>query len=391
MEIPFDGLLTLLIFLVGIPALILQMISAAERRAVMKKGNLDVKAFLKKASIVVIVGLTMQFVLVLTLEADRLNIDKGKAVVEVVEQLVWIGLFGTLFYLVWQVSQDIPEQYGRREKIIEKITEDTKREATSKPLPRVGGEAFTDLANLGKQCDPGHEREMVVDAFKKLVLSIIADEKYNGDSFEELIEELVHMLVSNPEPKDLCCYDTAIKILAVILSTNNDFNSDGDKRRALHAISKLGRTLLEHFKSVEADNIILDYVDSVEFAILDSVGLLTEVSQTLFQIGICASDAGQDFIAVAALDKVTVLAENHQPLPEEFVADMLGLVAHLWVMDGSRQGFAVQKLEEVKGLLPQGLTQSIVDARAHCLRTMYFDTADNLEAMKKGLRSRKKK
>ena len=383
MEIPFDGLLTLLIFLVGIPALILQMISAAERQAVMKKQSLDVRISLLKALAFIIIGFVIQF----SLEYYFNKTDWKLAI----RQFVWVGLFGVLFYQVLQISWKIPEQYGRRDKIIEKLVKETKNETFSKLVPRVGGETFTDLANLGKQCEPGPEREMVVNALKDLVLEIVMNKKYKGDSFEELIEELVHMLVSNPEPKDLCCYDTTIKILSAILSANGSVDSDSDKRRTLHAISKLGRTLLEHFESVEADNIILDYVDSAEFAILNGAEMLTEVSQTLFEIGVCAIKLDQDFIAVAALDKLIVLAENRSPLPDEFVVDLLGLLSHFWMMDGSRKEFAIQKLDEIKELLPKGIKKSLDGAKAHCLKTMYFDTADNLEKMKKGLRSRKTK
>ena len=383
MAIPFDGLITLLVFLVGVPALILQLISVAERRVVVKRERMDVSKFLFWALLFFFVGLSVQ--IWATLNKDVL----GEINYNFIEQGTWVITFAILFVLVLKVSKQIPEQYGQREKIVEKLSQVILKESKNKG--HIGGTVFSDLANLGKQCDPGPEREMVVNAFKDLVQGIIADKKYSGDSFEELIEELVHMLVSNPEPKDLCCYDTSIKILAAILSVPGPINSDSDKQRTLHAISKLGRTLLEHFESVEADNIILDYVDSVEFAILDGTKMLTEVSQTIFEIGVCATGAGQDFIAIAALDKLTVLAENRSPLPNEFVADMLGLVAHLWVVEGSRREFAAQKLEEVKILFPKSLPQTIDDARIHCLRTMYFNTADNLEAMKKGLRRRKKK
>lgn len=372
MDIPFDGLLTLLIFLVGIPAIILQMISSAERRAVMKKQVLDVRNSLIWALVIIVFGFLLHFFLLFLTTGDWKQWGW---------QLIWVILFAILFAQVLRVSKKIPEQYGRREKIIEKLVEQTQREADSKTLPRVGGEAFADLANLGKQCDAGPEREMVVDAFKVLVQHIISDKRYDGDSFEELIEELVHMLVSNPEQKDLCCYDTAIKVMSAILSVNGTITSDSDKRRVLHAISKLGRTLLEHFESVEADNIILDYVDSVEFAILDSAEMLTDVSQTLFEIGACASSAKQDFIAVATLDKMTVLAESKSPWPKEFTADILGLISHFWTMGGSRQEFAMQKLEEIERLLPEDALSAMGDASAHCRRTLYFDTADNLKKM----------
>lgn len=372
MEIPFDGILTLLIFLVGIPALVLQLISAAERRAAMKKDALDVRSSLLIALAVIIVGLIAQFLLSLFLYRSA---DTNK---KLLEQLIWLGIFIPLIILVLGVAKRIPEQYGRREKIIDKLTQDVLRESEGKG--RIGGGTFNDLANLGKQCDPGQEREMVVNAFKELAKATYVHPQYQGDSFEGLIDELVHVLASNPEPKDLVNYDTAIKILSAILSADNHFGADHDKQRAVHAISKLGRTLIIHFDSVERDNIILDYIDSLEFA-LTKKAMLIEVSQALFEIGICAIEEQQDFMVVAALDKMTSLAEGYPPLPREFVADMLGLLAHFWARDGSRKEFANTKLCEVEKFLPKDLVSSLDEARLHCKQTMYFDVADELTQM----------
>lgn len=381
MQIPFDGIMTLLIFLVGIPAIILQLISSAERRAVIKKEGLDVRLFLKRALIILGIGLVTQFLFAFLLSGDKGTIRN------LVEQLIWLFIFIPLFYLVLRVSKQVPEQYGRREKIIEKLTQDVLRE--SKTKGRIAGGTFSDLANLGKQCEPGQEREMIISAFKDLVKSMLASPEYKGDSFEALIDELVHMLVSNPEPKDLSNYDTTIKILSAILSADNPLGADDDKQRTLHAISKLGRTLIIHFNSVERDNIILDYVDSLEFA-LSKKEMLTEVSQALFEIGVCAVKEGQDFMVVAALDRMTSLAENYLPLPHEFVADMLGLLASFWAKGGSRKELADLKLKEVEKLLPLDIVLSFEGARSHCMKTMYFDVADELTDMLETLRPRRK-
>lgn len=383
MQIPFDGIMTLLIFLVGIPAIILQLISSAERRVVAKKEGLDVNSFLIKAIIVLTIGMLLQFALTFALDKLKYN-DVTK---NLVEQSVWLCIFIALFILVLRVSKQVPEQYGRREKIIEKLTKDVLRE--SKIKGRIAGGTFSDLANLGKQCEPGQEREMIINAFKDLVKSMLASPEYKGDSFESLIEELVHMLVYNPEPKDLNNYDTTIKILSAILSADKRIRTSDDKQRALHAISKLGRTLIIHFNSVERDNIILDYVDSLEFA-LAKREMLTEVSQAIFEIGVCAVQEDQDFMVVAALDKMTSLAEHYAPLPDEFIADMLGLLASFWAKGGSRKELADLKLKEVKKILSKDIVLSLEGARSHCMKTMYFDVADELTELLETLRPQRK-
>lgn len=382
MQIPFDGIMTLLIFLVGIPALILQLISSAERRAVIKKEGLDVKSFLIKAIIVLAIGMSLQFGLTIVLN----SLNSKDVIKNLAEQFVWLCIFIVLFLLVLRVSKQVPEQYGRRERIIEKLAKDVLLE--SKTKSRIAGGTFSDLANLGKQCEPGQEREMVINAFKDLVKDTLGSPKYKGDSFEALIDELVHMLVANPEPKDLSNYDLTIKTLSAILS-HNQVETEDDKQRALHAISKLGRTLIIHFKSVERDNIILDYIDSMELA-LNKKGMLTEVSQALFEIGVCAIEEDQDFMVVAVLDKMTSLAEKYSLLPDEFVADMLGLLAYFWAKGGSRKEHANLKLIDVKKHLPKDLVLSFEVARSHCIKTMYFGVADELAHMRDALKLEKK-
>jgi hypothetical protein len=380
MEIPFDGILTLLIFLVGIPALVLQLISAAERRAALKKEGLDVRSSLIVALIVIALGLIAQF----SYSYFSNDSDARKSLVQ---QAIWLGTFIPLIILVLAVAKRIPEQYGRRERIIKNLTQDVLKDMHIRG--RIGGGTFNDLADLGKQCDPGQEREMVIEAFRDICKIMLKEQSYKGDSFEVLIDELVHVLASNPEPKDLRNYDTAIKTLSAILSADGHLETDDDKQRAVHAISKLGRTLIIHFKSVERDNIILDYIDTLEFA-LSKKAMLTEVSQALFEIGICAVEENQDFIVVAAVDKMTTLAESFPFLPNEFVADMLGLLAHFWAKSGSRREFAEAKLCEVEKFLSRDRISALEGAKIHCKQTMYFDVADELAQMMEISRGTKK-
>ena len=367
MEIPFDGILTLLIFLVGIPALVLQLISAAERRAAMKKGGLDVQSSLKIALFVIGIGLILQF--------GYAYWGKGNDIKSIVQQAIWLIVFVPLIVLALRVAKRIPEQYGRREKIVEKLTLGI-LDGLEKKI-RIGGGPFSDLANLGKQCDPGQEREMVVIAYKNIVKAVIAHPAYKGDSFEMLIDELVHMLASDPESKDLNNYEIAIKILSAILSAKPQMESGYDRRRAIHAVSKLGQTLIVNFKSVERDNIILEYIDSLELA-LPRQEMLTEVSQALFEIGVCAAGESHDFVYVAILDKMTALAEARSPLPSEFTTDFFGLLAHFWVEDGSRKNIEREKFDDVKKFLPGPIIPILETARTHLIKTMYFDEADKL-------------
>lgn len=236
---------------------------------------------------------------------------------------------------------------------------------------------------------------MVVKAFMEITKAVLADSRYVGDSFETFIDELTHMLAFNPEAKDLYNYRTAVEIFSSILAANHSTKAEDDRRRAVHAISRLGRTLIVNFQSVERDNVILAYVNSLDF-VLNRPHMLTEISQALFEIGLCAVDAGHDFVAVAALDKLTSLAERQvPPLPVEFVADLFGLMARYRAVDGSRMEYANRKYGETKAFLGKDAIQALKNAQTHLVKTIYFDEADKLgeliEALKPQQKSRQKK
>jgi len=254
----------------------------------------------------------------------------------------------------------------------------------------VGGGTFSDLSSLGKHCDPGQEREMVVVSFRDIVKNIISQSGYKGASFEMLVEDLVHMLASDPSPADLTNYDIAVETLSAILATSYKVERDEDLQRALHAVSKLGQSLVIHFKSVEKNHILLKSIDALELALARET-MLTEVSQALFEIGSCALEEKQDFVTAATLDRLTAMAGNHAPLPVEFVADLCGLLSHYWVLDGSRKKFVQIKFSEVKKYLPQNYMPLLKDARNHLIQTMYFDEADKLAKMIKEVKPKPRK
>ena len=375
MEIPFDAILTLLIFLVGIPAVILQLISAAERRVIVRKEKIDVNSFLLIAIGIFLIGFIFQLGL-----AWYANGKPEFQLEKLLEQIIWLFTFAALFGLALHVVKKIPEQFGQREKIIENLSKDILQDAGENC--KISGDAFDDLVNLGVQCEAGEEREMIVSQLSDFVLLLLSCENYNGDSFEQLIEELIRILVSNPTAQDLNCYALSIRMFSEILSHDATNLHMDDKRRALSAISLLGQTMLEHFKSVQADKLILDYVDTTELAALAEKDLLTDVSQVLFDLGICAANADQDFVAVAALDKLASLAEFHTPMPFEFSVDLLGLLSHFWVADKSRRIYAERKVARIESFLPKKLIPALEDAESHCYLTVQFDTADNLKEMR---------
>jgi hypothetical protein len=373
MEIPFDAIFTLMIFMVVTISSVLQAISPIERQVVQKKGRLDVRSFFRRAIWIVVIGIVAQAIYIWSTHIG----DPG-ANQQIVQQLIWMAVFGFLFYLAWIISQQIPQHYGRREKIVESLTQDILDELKNRRRLNVSGETFNDLANLGKHCEAGQEREIVVKAFMKIAQSVLADSRYGGDSFETFIDELTHMLAFNPEARDLYNYRTTMDIFSSILAADRSTTITDDKRRAVHAISRLGRTLIVNFQSVERDNVILAYINSFDL-VLNKPHMLTEISQALYEIGHSAMEAGHDFVAVSALDKLTSLAGRlSPPLPVEFVADLFGLLAHYRAMGGSRREFANRKFEETKAFLDENAIQALKDAQKHLVKTMYFEEADKL-------------
>jgi hypothetical protein len=371
MEIPFEGIIAFFLFIIGVPAFVLQFISPEERRVVLKpRFWKEMGFFLFLAFLIVIIA-----VIVRAMQEDNS-----------LENWIWGFMYLGLFLVTLWVAYRIPNHYGRREQIVTDLENQVSRSLQDKG--RLEERPLADLIGLGKQCDSGQEQELVLKALDELVEQACNCSKYRAGMLETVIDETVNMLISQPHPEEFHSFLIAINLLTRIVTSDQmpgGLENLVDHQRAVRALSALGQTMLSQVGySIGEDFILMGHVETLNLAYLKHPELLTDVSQALFETGSVALDSKNYLFAVAAMERLLTIVEDNQPVPDEASVDMLGLLAHFWTASTSSRAFAEMRLERVKaGIEP--LEEALEKATKHCQMTMEFETADKIMVMEKDL------
>lgn len=370
--IPFDGIITLLIFLIGIPALVLQFMAADVRRVIMKKITIP-----KEVATGGMVAFTIVVISIGFAEFSSIRQD-----------VVWSVMFLVLFMIVGYTTVQVQYKYGWREVVISSL-----KESATKKLHQTGGQLDTDdllnLIEIGKQSEAGPDREVVLKALQDLTNETCVHEDYHGDALVSLIDGLVKMLSIRPVAEDIQNYQIAVDILTMVLSSGSADQDSSliDQQHAVRALSALGQTFLSQIKlSISTDHILIDYEEALGLAVSHQPAMLTDVTQSLLEVGAVALEYGHYLFAVASFERLLSIIEEDSLKPDETLADLLGLAAHFWVSGASSRDFVQRRLSRIEDCLRETFPKSLEKARLHSQMTMRFDTADKLTQMGEELR-----
>lgn len=413
---PYDAISTFLVFIIGVPALVIQSMDEEVRRAVMKEPlALVIRAGLPFVLALGIVFAASAIILVpwpgeastapnvpiaptpgigAATSMDRIAVAVEKQIAQAEEdqraqnkrEQVWTVTIIVLALLTAAASGLVLYEYGSRDRVIIGLT----RPITTrlKKKGQLDEQALTVLIELGEQSQPGEDRQLVLVGMGKLAQQVREHQSYRGDSLEPLIDGLKTILVSDlaGNPKN---FRAAIGILQEILMTppTSPEQHSSDLFYAIRALSELSRAALMHIEQAsEIEHLVLVRTGSLQSATLLYPKALTEVSQALLEIGVAAIEKKQTLAAITALDKLFGLVEANPPASGELVADTLGLASHFWVDGDTARKYVEAKLASTKGDLEQTWRKALEAARDHCARTMQFEAADNLDKMIAGLR-----
>ena len=376
---PYDALGTFLVFLIGVPALVIQSMDAEVRRAVMKRS--------RAWRLVLRAGGPLLIALLIIVAAISFLVlsDAAPAQTELAAQYrqewVWSATLFVLTFWTAIASILVLYEFGIRDRVISGLVE-----PISKRLQKdgqVNEEALDVLVELGEQSQAGEDRQMVIEALGRLVRQTRTHTTYRGDSLEPLIDGLKNVLVSDSpgNPKN---FRTALVDLQEIVMTpprSTELRTT-DLFYALRALSELSRAAMANVKqSSEIEHMLIVCAGSLQLAAQLYPNATTEVSQVLFEMGIAAMAEGQTLAAMAALDKLFGLIEANPPASGELVADTLGLASHFWVDGETARQYVEEKLALTKSDLAGSWRKALEAAQEHCAKTMQFKTADNLGQM----------
>jgi len=364
-NIPYDALSTFLIFLIGVPALVIQSMSDEVRQVVLRRWRLLlVETSLPVIAAAILVGVAL---------AARPSWGA--------DETLWIIVLASLFLISIITAIYMLNRYGRKDA----VSRDLERQIT-KRLPneaRLVEEPLQAMIELGGQSAPGEDKQLVLQALSELTVQVCRTPTYRGDSLETLIAGLADILVSDSATGDSKNFRTAVGILHNIIMTPPALtDSQVDLVHAVRTLSGLARATLSHIEHpLDVEQTLMNCIEALGSAARRDLGATTEVSQVLLEIGIAAIEHKQTLAAIAALNQLFVLVDANQPARGELVADALGLASHFWVDGETARKYVEEKLKQTQGELAENLCDALKAARHHCMITTKFQTADNLQKM----------
>ena len=158
------------------------------------------------------------------------------------------------------------------------------------------------------------------------------------------------MLATRPVAEDVQNYQVAVSILTTILSAEKADRQCTliDQQHAVRALSALGETFLADINlSVGTDPILMDYEEALGLAVSHHPEMLTDVTQSLLEVGAVALDHGHYLFAVAAFQRLLTIVEDTPSSSDEARADLYGLTAHFWSSGMSSREFIQRRLARI--------------------------------------------
>jgi len=375
-NIPFDPIITLVVFLIGIPALVFQFMPSDVRRVVFDKTRkwkifLNLGLPLILAAITIIVGILMEYLC----EFDGTPWHEAKwTLIIIILALItgWIGIY-------------VPLRYGRREMIIKAL----EKEAiySFQENGRLKDKPIEDLVDLGMSAESAQEQRLALESFLNIMMYVVSHPAYNGDSLETPILNLIDIVTLNSDVRNVSNLRLEAEILQNVVLEKKQIEFTTDLQNAIKVVSSLGEVALTQFEqSLEVDNVVLSCIQTLDLIVSGYPLLNSNISQALFEIGSLAIKHQREFVGIAALNKIIILLNTTSDPESELVADTIGLVAHFWAVEGSQREFSKQYLMDIKKYFGKSLRCAIKNSYQHWVSETQFQTADLIAQMARSMR-----
>jgi len=394
-DVPYDALTTLIAFMVGVPAVVLQTLPPEVRRVVSKRWGRLLADLIFPVFFAIVISLAGIF-------APRLSPG--------ITRITWTGILGILVLTTVYTVFRILSRYGRRMAIVRALEREVGRRI--RKSGRLREQSLDDLVDLGRQSQPGREKELVLDSLQGLSVRVYRHAKYAGDGFEDLVFGVMDIVLGSPLQGNGQNFASATRILQGIVlryesvesapvesaevipsagarsarargagSENSARLKHADLIVAIRALSKLGKVACR----LDQEAIPLAVVQAVSTSRVERAAIF--VSQALFEVGVAAIETDQMLVAMSAIEKLLNLVEIQKPARGELVADTLGLLAHFHASGDTGRAFARVRLARLEVCLSDALIDALDAAAVHCAQTTHFRTADRIRQLAESLRA----
>jgi hypothetical protein len=312
----FQTIIVLLVFALGVPALVLQIGMPTDLQRVAGRGMTNLRMTI----------ILMLFYIFIACSFLWFLHPQSRTVSSSDTLSASLVLTGTLVVTVlfwWHQALE-----NRRERIVERLEDHLSRKA--RKLGFIPNErSLEDLVYLGANGQRGYEKQLCLSALEKVAEAVQNSDRYAGSSLESVIlglEEVVTSGEAAASDRDLqmCC--GILRRLFDFTTAHHSASTDG--AATVRSLGRLGRIAACQYSEPTA----MMFTQSVSFS-----------SRDLSKIGTEALRSGRYLIALDALSRIEHLATTSADTSH--TRYLAGLCSHIWSSKKSLRPRVLQSLE----------------------------------------------
>jgi hypothetical protein len=281
---------------------------------------------------------------------------------EVIITLSVVGLSSVWFLQVWY----------RRDKLLNSLKGKCERRIRRDGF--LDEQVLDDIRYLGEQGKTRGFKIRILEIFERLAFKVQAQERYQGSELEDIVRAIE---LSLQKDTDAASFTQGILTLKHILEREptSRVDSSADVGAILRAVQRLGDVAITMDNERPARMIL----ETVEFVSRSPDGAYSKSTLALYELGTAALANGHFLIAVETLDKLDTMIHRIEPVDAVHSSAYLGLIAHFWARKGSARKHALSSLRSIK--FSPSRTKCLISAQRFYFRTARFTTADILSKM----------
>lgn len=365
MQLPLDAITTIFIFMIGLPAILLQTLPPEIRRTVLQERKHEVVLFtvgpLCLATLFVGLGVW------LTYRSDPGDPNAAKRA-----ELLWLGLVAALLMVSGSSALVFTDRW-RRINVVDHLHRAARRGIAK--LGRPVEHVVHSLVDLGIQSQAGQDKGMVIHALAELTRETQRHDAYDGSQLEHVIKGLEDLFVAGNQQCSVNNFLASANLLEELIMESGSGTHRDDLEAAIQTTSLLGRASLEH----EQSHVQIKFLDALGWA--GDSDDPTWATQALLDLGSCALEHGYVLIAMTALDKMETVIGKHCPVQGELAEDFIGLLAHFWAHEETGRRYSTEYLVHADRYFTAPLPDVIREARDRSMKKARFATCNHLTRM----------
>jgi hypothetical protein len=260
----------------------------------------------------------------------------------------------------------------RRDRLINQLMERCKQRIQKKK--NIEAQILDDIRYLGEKGKARGSKFRILEIFERLAYKVQSQEGYHGNELEDIIQVIEFTIQKDT---DAVSFVQGISTLKHILDyePKSSVDSSTDTGTALRALQRLGAIAI----TMDNERPTRKILETVESISRSPNGVFSEAALALFELGAASLEHGRFLVAVETLSRLEAMICRKEPVNAANSAAYLGLVAHFWSKGGSARRRALSGLKGIK--FTPSRSKCLKSAQQSFYGTARFTTADLLSEM----------